>query len=331
MAFFSNFITKAESTITPRHFRLLSWIGLFGLTFKTAQFLYGLRQFFYFQNNLIARYGGKSWAFITGGANGIGGAFARELAKQGFSICVVDKDEEGLHKLEQDLKAINSKVEFRKISADLAHIANEGYIENITNQVQDIDISILINNVGCGESGDFHKSDEKRVREIAIVNMLTPVLITRKLISKLLSRKAQKSAIINLSSLVAERPTIFWNIYGGTKKFVEAFSDALAEEYCGRLDVLTVRPGTVSTPMTHFIQGPEVVNADDFVKDTLKKLGKTSKTAGHWKHQLEEQFARSRFLQLFFHNRATERAQEVKGQKPHQNYLSGMSRLLRTF
>ena len=43
--------------------------------------------------NLFKRYGG-GWAVITGATNGIGQAYAFELARQGFNIFIVARNEE---------------------------------------------------------------------------------------------------------------------------------------------------------------------------------------------------------------------------------------------
>lgn len=48
------------------------------------------------RKNLLARYqrsGKQPWAVITGGAGGIGLAYAKELAAAGFALCVIDKDQ----------------------------------------------------------------------------------------------------------------------------------------------------------------------------------------------------------------------------------------------
>lgn len=41
----------------------------------------------------MQRYGGKdSWVVITGGSDGLGLEFAKELAKTGFNICMVGRN-----------------------------------------------------------------------------------------------------------------------------------------------------------------------------------------------------------------------------------------------
>lgn len=44
----------------------------------------------------MARYGSKSgkksWAVVTGGSDGIGEEFCKELARRGFNICMVGRN-----------------------------------------------------------------------------------------------------------------------------------------------------------------------------------------------------------------------------------------------
>ena len=55
------------------------------------------RQFLRKKMDLLKRYGGKgTWALVTGSTDGIGLEFAKQLAKDGFNICLVSRTESKL-------------------------------------------------------------------------------------------------------------------------------------------------------------------------------------------------------------------------------------------
>ena len=55
------------------------------------------RQFVRKRLDLLARYGGKgTWAMVTGGSDGIGLELCKQLAKDGFNICMVSRTESKL-------------------------------------------------------------------------------------------------------------------------------------------------------------------------------------------------------------------------------------------
>jgi 17beta-estradiol 17-dehydrogenase / very-long-chain 3-oxoacyl-CoA reductase len=63
------------------------------MALKTLSFLY--RHTVKSQKNLGDRYNqGDSWAVVTGGSDGIGEQFCKDLANQGFNICVIARNEE---------------------------------------------------------------------------------------------------------------------------------------------------------------------------------------------------------------------------------------------
>lgn len=67
---------------------------LFG-AFLTAKFIFNrLRALSHnicrSEVDIVNRYGKGSFALITGGANGIGKAFALDLAKKGFNLIILD-------------------------------------------------------------------------------------------------------------------------------------------------------------------------------------------------------------------------------------------------
>ena len=71
-----------------------SMIGLYKL-FNFGVYMMGLfyRHFLRKRYNLYDKYGDKdSWAVVTGGSSGMGLEHCKELAKEGFNICIVSKN-----------------------------------------------------------------------------------------------------------------------------------------------------------------------------------------------------------------------------------------------
>lgn len=91
----------------------------------------------------LTRYG--PWAVVTGGTDGIGRQYARQLAKRGLNIILISRNAEKLRATAQELE-VDFRVRTHVIVADLSegrHIYPE-----IARQLQGKEIGILVNNAG---------------------------------------------------------------------------------------------------------------------------------------------------------------------------------------
>ena len=70
----------------------------------------------------------KDWALITGGTAGIGESFSRLLAKEGFNIVLVARDETRLQERAESLSKTFS-IECQTIVADLATVEGCAKVE----------------------------------------------------------------------------------------------------------------------------------------------------------------------------------------------------------
>jgi len=70
---------------------ILGCASTFNFLFNCAKQIYIL--FIRKELNLLKRYGQNSWVVITGGANGIGLAYAKGFASRGFNIFILDFDQ----------------------------------------------------------------------------------------------------------------------------------------------------------------------------------------------------------------------------------------------
>ncbi|CAG7821074.1 unnamed protein product, partial [Allacma fusca] len=84
------------------------------------------------------------WAVVTGASDGIGKAFAEQLANLGLNIVLISRSKDKL-----DLVASNigeNTVQTKVISVDFTH--GVSVYDQIKEETEGMDIGVLINNVG---------------------------------------------------------------------------------------------------------------------------------------------------------------------------------------
>lgn len=82
--------------------------------------------------------------------------------------------------------------------------------------------------------------------------------------------KKLRSAVINIASSAGVLSLPYFQVYCGTKAYVDRLSTSLSNEY-PELDIMSVRPSEVSTPMT--CNKPLdifTISAEDCAKGILK-------------------------------------------------------------
>jgi len=239
-----------------------------------------------FKKPLIQRYGANSWAIVTGGSDGIGKGFCEELAKDGFNIVLMARNKEKLENVAKDLKKINPNIQTKVIVVDFKESHKFEVIQNIMPQIQELDVSILVNNVGVDVVGKYEEIPEQQELDILIVNLYPLVRLTKAIIPQMLKRSS-RSAIINIGSTSGKRPMPYFSVYSGTKAFNDFFSKALSVEYRKNIDILSVRPLFVSTQMTYRKKVEmDTISPNMCARGSLDDLGYTRETCGHWIHSL---------------------------------------------
>ncbi len=182
-------------------------------------------------------------ALVTGASTGIGAVYADRLARRGFDLVLVARDEARMAALAVRLRA-ETGADAEVLRADLTDPADLARIE--TRLRDDDRITLLVNNAGAAVPGGFAAPDLDAFERLIRLNV---VAVTR-LIGAVVPRfaAAGRGDIINVASVVALAPEVPLGIYGATKAYVLALSQSLQSELGPKgVYVQAVLPGATRT------------------------------------------------------------------------------------
>lgn len=181
---------------------------------------------------------------ITGASSGFGMAFARRLVGECTHMVLVARRKDILMELADELRAANSSLQITVRACDLASQASRGLlIEEIEALPQGK--TLLINNAGLGDYGEYMSSAKERNNQMLQVNVLAVAELTRAVLPRMV---CQGGGIINIASLAADLFIPDFAVYAASKAFVASFSEAIRLEVRkAGVPVVAVCPGPVHT------------------------------------------------------------------------------------
>lgn len=225
-------------------------------------------------------------ALVTGASSGIGAAYARALAAQGYDLILVARRADRLQALADELKkAHGNRIEV--LPTDLLKR------ESPTELVRDVaslgmQVDLLVNNAGLGVHGPFVDATADDDARMIDLNIHSLTAMTRAFVPGMIARHS--GAIINVASTAAFQSIPFMSVYAATKAYVLSFSEATAEEL--RPHGITVQclcPGATESEFAAVAQfktdAPEkapTMTAEAVVAESLAalKAGRTVHVAG---------------------------------------------------
>ncbi|MDQ0782097.1 SDR family oxidoreductase [Chryseobacterium sp. W4I1] len=187
----------------------------------------------------------ESYAVVTGASQGLGKAFAENLASKNINVVLVSLPGQYLKELAQRLEE-TYPIKAHYYEVDLS--VNENVMKLTEWLNQSFDIHILINNAGLGGTKKFVDASPAYINTILQVNVAATSLITHQLLPNLL--RQPKAYILNVSSMAAFSPIGFKTVYPASKTFIHSFSRGLHEELKDtNVFVSVVNPGAMKTNM----------------------------------------------------------------------------------
>lgn len=207
-------------------------------------------------------------ALITGTTSGIGYALSKVLAREGFNLVLVSRNEEKLKKQKELLKK-DYNVEVYTIIKELS-ISNAAKAIFLDVSNKKIHVDILVNNAGFNECGEFKNTCIEKELEMLQVHILFLTQLTKLFLPGMIKNKYGK--ILNIGSTGSFAPCPLDAVYCASKAYVLSFSNAIrAELKDTQVGISTLCPGATATEFArkanidqtmlfkYFVMNPQVV------------------------------------------------------------------------
>ncbi|KAF4531444.1 hypothetical protein B566_EDAN004214 [Ephemera danica] len=228
---------------------------------------------------------------VTGCTDGIGLAYARELARRGMNVVLISRSQEKLEAAARDIER-DFQVETLVVQADFSKEGRDLY-PRIAHHLEHLDVGILVNNVGVIPPYPLltEEMGEEMIWEHVQCNVVAATLMTSLVLPAMKSRR--RGAIVNLGSLAGAAPLPYFNVYSATKLYMAHLSRGLSAECQGSgVTIQTLLPSYVNTKMVRYSSilssgGLLVPSAETYARHAVLTLGAASETAGYLPHDIQ--------------------------------------------
>lgn len=187
---------------------------------------------------------------VTGGAQGMGLHFAKQLHAAGAKVAVGDVNEAGLAELPKEIFT-------RRLD-----VTDEKECESFVSEAASAmgGLNGLINNAGILRDGLLVRKDRKtgeisklsadHWNQVLAVNLTGATFMTREVVAKMVAEDTKPGVIVNLSS-IARHGNRGQSNYTAAKAALAANTTTWAKEFAPYgIRVGAIAPGMVETPMT---------------------------------------------------------------------------------
>lgn len=179
---------------------------------------------------------------ITGAGSGIGRDASLALAARGHHVIATTQDDaqaSALRTLVAPRVAAGQRIDVLKL--DITSASDR-------QQLLTLELDVLINNAGVGESGSLAEVDVNRIRQVFEVNVFATLELTQLALRGMIQR--QRGTVLLVSSIAGRVPMPFLMPYGMSKFALSAGGAALRAELdqlrCN-VHVALIEPGAIHT------------------------------------------------------------------------------------
>ncbi|MEK9198522.1 SDR family oxidoreductase [Ureibacillus sp. FSL E2-3493] len=180
---------------------------------------------------------------ITGGASGIGLAFAENFMKAGNKVIIVGRRENKLTEAKEKFPELHTRVCDVSVEEERIQL-----IDWVTETFPDL--NMIVNNAGIQQRVNLlnEKKEWSYYQNEITINVEAPIHLSMLLIPHFLKQK--QATILNVTSGLAIQPGVWVPIYSATKAAMHSFTVTLRQQLENtNVEVIEVLPPAVNTDL----------------------------------------------------------------------------------
>jgi 3-oxoacyl-[acyl-carrier protein] reductase len=205
-------------------------------------------------------------AIVTGASRGIGGAIARQLARQGAHVVAAARGENA-RAIADEIVASGGRAE-----AVALEVTEAGSAERIVTETMERHgrVDVLVSNAGIARDQLLLRMKREDWDAVLATNLTAAFALTQAVLKPMIRQRAGR--IICISSVVGQSGNAGQANYAASKAGLVGFAKAVALEIASRgITVNVVAPGLIDTDMTRAIA--ESARNDWASKIPVRRLG----------------------------------------------------------
>lgn len=206
-------------------------------------------------------------ALVSGGANGIGAAVCRALARDGLTVTLCDLDAAAGN-------AVAAEIDGRFCRADARDP------EAVSTVARERPVEVLVNNVGADQHAFFTELGPDDWRALIAINLESAFAFTRAVLPAM--QAAGYGRIVTVSSEAGRLGSRGGSVYAAAKAGLIGFTRSIARENARYgITANAVLPGPVRTPMVERAVAEHGTALLDAMRDLtlLRRLGEPEEIA----------------------------------------------------